>query len=52
MLVKFAKNVEPVTSIFEKKIENLLSTGRVECFIETYRALSVARGHSSYKLTK
>ncbi len=26
------------------------STGRVKFFIETFRALCVARGHSSYKL--
>ncbi len=28
------------------------STGRVKYFIETFQALGVARGHSSYKLTK
>ncbi len=28
------------------------STGRVKFFIETFRALGVAHGHSSYKLTK
>ncbi len=29
-----------------------LSTSRLEYFIETFRALGVARGHSNYKLTK
>ncbi len=52
MLVQFAKNVEPVSSIDEINEKTCLSTGRLEYFIETFRALSVARGHSSYKLTK
>ncbi len=28
------------------------STGKMKYFIETFRALGVARGHSSYRLTK
>ncbi len=52
MLVQFAKNIEPVSSIDEINEKTCLSTGRVGYFIETFRALSVARSHSSYKVTK
>ncbi len=52
MLVQFAKNIEPVSSIDEINEKTFLSTGRLEYFIETFRAHSVACGHSSYKLTK
>ncbi len=45
--IKFEKNVETVFSIGEKKEKTYLSTGRLEYFIETFRVLSVARGHSS-----
>ncbi len=52
MLLQFAKSVEPVSSIDEMNEKTSLSRGRLEYFIETFRALSVARGRSSYKLTK
>ncbi len=52
MLVQFDKNIEPVASIDEINEKACLSTGRLEYFIETFRALGVARGHSSYKLAK
>ncbi len=52
MLVQFAKNVEPASSMDEINEKTCLPTGRLEYFIETFRALSVARGRSSYKLTK
>ncbi len=52
MLVQFAKNAEPVSSTDEINEMTCLSRGRWEYFIEMFRAVSVARGHSSYKLTK
>ncbi len=48
---KFAKNVAPVCSIDIYK-KTCFSTGKIKYFVETFRALGVARGHSSYKLTK
>ncbi len=42
----FAKNVEAVSSIDEINEKACLLTDRLECFTETFRALSVARGHS------
>ncbi len=44
--------VVPVSSIDEINEKTCLSTGRLEYFIETFRTLGVARGHSSYKLTE
>ncbi len=41
------KSAEPVSSIDEINAKTCLSTGRLEHFIETFRALSVARGHST-----
>ncbi len=52
MFVQLAKNVEPVSSIDEINEKTCFSTGRLEYVIETFRALRVARRHSSYKLTK
>ncbi len=48
--LKLAKNFAPVSCIDLIYEKTCLSTGRVEYFIETFRALGVARGHSSYKL--
>ncbi len=42
--------LRPFPPLIYKK--TCFSTGRMKYFIETFRALGVARGHSSYKLTK
>ncbi len=49
---KFAKNAAPVSSIDIMYEKTCFEAGRMKYFIETFRALGVARGHSSYKVTK
>ncbi len=44
------KKLLPFPALIYKK--TCVSTGKMKYFIETFRALGVGRGHSSYRLTK
>ncbi len=49
-IISLQRMLRPFPPLISKK--TCFSTGMMKYFIETFRALGVARGHSSYKLTK